>query len=310
MIEDRIKHRHLACFAEVARQKSIGKAAHVLAVSQPAVSKTIRELEEILGVELFDRSHRTVMLTPPGEVFQRFAGASIAALRQGVELVDGTARMSRRVVRVGALPAAMTGLLPVAVERAMRFDPTAVIRVVGGGNEALLGEVRDGGLDMALTRLEPSDALAGLAFELLWRESLVFAARADHPLSGDGFAGDRLGAFPLLLPPPDHALAPAVERALIRRGVGAGSRRVEAASPEFARAFVLATDAIWVTAAGDIAGESLAGRLVTLATDDLGTLGAVGLVRRAEGAGATVVEAFAGLLREVASEVSRPGSSR
>ena len=89
MIEDRIKHRHLTCFEEVARQKSIGKAAMSLAISQPAVSKTIRELEEILGVELFDRTHRSVELTAYGEVFLRYASASIAALRLGVEWLFG-----------------------------------------------------------------------------------------------------------------------------------------------------------------------------------------------------------------------------
>lgn len=55
MIDQRIKFRHLQTFVEVARQKSVVKSANLLHVSQPAVTKTVRELEEILGVSLFER---------------------------------------------------------------------------------------------------------------------------------------------------------------------------------------------------------------------------------------------------------------
>ncbi|MDI7110830.1 LysR family transcriptional regulator, partial [Pseudomonas aeruginosa] len=52
----RIRFRHRACFLEVARQRSFAKAADAVAVSQPAISKTLKELEEILGARLFERS--------------------------------------------------------------------------------------------------------------------------------------------------------------------------------------------------------------------------------------------------------------
>ena len=55
MIDGRIKFRHLQTFVEVARQKSVMKTAELLHVSQPAVTKTIRELEGVLGVEVFER---------------------------------------------------------------------------------------------------------------------------------------------------------------------------------------------------------------------------------------------------------------
>ncbi len=55
MIDARVKFRHLQTFVEVARQKSVVKAAELLHVTQPAVTKTIRELEEVLGVAVFER---------------------------------------------------------------------------------------------------------------------------------------------------------------------------------------------------------------------------------------------------------------
>ena len=74
MIDSRIKFRHLQTFLEVARQKSVMKAASILNISQPAVTKTIREMEEALGVSLFERDGRGIRITRYGEVFLRYAG--------------------------------------------------------------------------------------------------------------------------------------------------------------------------------------------------------------------------------------------
>ena len=68
MIDQRIKLRHLRAFLEVARQKSVGAAANILHVSQPAVTKTIRELEDALGAPLFDREGRRIRITRHGEM--------------------------------------------------------------------------------------------------------------------------------------------------------------------------------------------------------------------------------------------------
>ena len=69
MIDNRVKFRHLQTFVEVARQKSVMKAAELLHVSQPAVTKTIRELEEVLGVSVFERDGRGIRITRYGEAF-------------------------------------------------------------------------------------------------------------------------------------------------------------------------------------------------------------------------------------------------
>ncbi|WP_457302580.1 LysR family transcriptional regulator, partial [Phyllobacterium sp. P5_D12] len=75
MIDSRIKFRHLQTFLEVARQKSVMKAAAILHISQPAVTKTIREMESELGVAVFERDGRGIRITRYGEVFLRHAGA-------------------------------------------------------------------------------------------------------------------------------------------------------------------------------------------------------------------------------------------
>ena len=96
MIESRVRFRHLQTFLEVARQKSVVKAAGLLNVSQPAVTKTIRELEEALGVAVFERDGRGIRITRSGEIFMRHAGMAITALRQGIDSVANAGTRRRR----------------------------------------------------------------------------------------------------------------------------------------------------------------------------------------------------------------------
>ena len=80
MIDPRMKIRHLQCFMEVARLGHVGRAADLLAVTQPAVSKTLRELEEFLNVRLFTRGPKGLALTPMGEAFQYYAATGVVAV--------------------------------------------------------------------------------------------------------------------------------------------------------------------------------------------------------------------------------------
>src|SRR5690349_14564308 len=113
MIDGRIRLRHLRTFLEVARQGGVGRAATALHVSQPAVTKTVRELEDILGTPLLVRDGRRVRPSAAGEIFLAHAGTAIAAIRQGVESV--AADEAGPAVRIGALPTVSARIMPAAV---------------------------------------------------------------------------------------------------------------------------------------------------------------------------------------------------
>ena len=108
MAEIPVKFRHLRTLVEVARQKSVGRAAEVLHVSQPAVTKTIRELEEALGVSVFERDGRGIRMTRTGEVFMQHAGLAVSALRQGIDSVALAGAKVGPPLRIGALPTVST----------------------------------------------------------------------------------------------------------------------------------------------------------------------------------------------------------
>lgn len=97
-----LKLRHIEAFLAVARSGTISAAARVRNVSQPALSKTVNELETILGTALFERTGRRAILTPAGEGFRAHALAALQSLEAGVRDLSGKVPVG--LVKVGVLP--------------------------------------------------------------------------------------------------------------------------------------------------------------------------------------------------------------
>ncbi|TDO07679.1 LysR substrate binding domain-containing protein [Halomonas ventosae] len=184
MLNARIKLRHLQAFLEVARQRSFARAAERLAITQPGMSKTIKELEEILGTALFERTSRGVALTQAGLTLLRHAGPAIRALEEGVSAL-GEAHAAVRWLRVGALSTVESRLLPEAIRRWQQAEADeAGVNVVTGPSAFLLSRLRRGELDLVVGRMTEAREIRDLAFEHLYYERLVLVVRSGHPLAG------------------------------------------------------------------------------------------------------------------------------
>lgn len=280
ILDPRIKLRHLVCFIEVARSKSVVAAAETLNMSQPAATKTIKELEAVIGDGLFDRSRRKLALTATGELFQRYVATSLSALNQGIAAI-GEARADT-IIKVGALPTVSAQILPKAVRLFTAGGLLARTRIVTGPNAYLLSLLRVGEVDLVIGRMADPDAIAGLAFEHLYSEQVVFAVRAGHPLLAEtAFDLPMIEAYQTLMPPPDSVIRPTVERLLIGHGVTRPRDEVETVSNAFGRSFTRMTDAVWIISGGVVAEDVAQGQLALLPIDTAETLGPVGLTTRA-----------------------------
>ncbi|MFO6077551.1 LysR family transcriptional regulator, partial [Pseudomonas aeruginosa] len=163
-LDNRIKFRHLACFLEVARQRSFAKAADAVAVSQPAISKTLKELEEILGARLFERSKAGAELTEAGVTFLRYAGPCVQALRDGVNTLRGH-EAQVETVRVGVLSTVESLVVPEVIRRLHRRHGALVVSVATGPSAYLLAQLKVGELDLVVGRMTDSPDIQGLTFE-------------------------------------------------------------------------------------------------------------------------------------------------
>lgn len=283
MIDQRIKFRHLQTFVEVARQKSVVRTAEMLHVSQPAVTKTIRELEDILGVPMLEREGRGIRISRYGEVFLRHAGATMTALRQAVDSVSQEAARAGPPVRIGALPTVSVRIMPKAMADFLAEKTGSPVKIVTGENAVLLEQLRLGDLDLVVGRLAAPEKMTGLSFEHLYSEKVRFVVRAGHPLLSSGTAVvDRLPEFPVLMPTRQSVIGPVVEQFLIANGVPTLPIRIETVSDAFGRAFLRNSDAVWIISEGVVAGDVADGTLAMLPLDTSDTSGAVGLTMKAD----------------------------
>jgi len=294
-MDRRIKFRHLDAFSAIARARSLKRAAEQLNLSQPAISKTLKDLEAIVGTVLMERSRSGVHLTTQGEVFLQFAEQSTAALRHGLRSVQAQGGAVGHL-RVGALPSVASHLLPTAVLEFCRVSPETLLELHEGPHHDLTARLRSGALDLVVGRLGNPDTMTGLGFRQLYAEEVVVVTRPDSPAARvTSFAN--LGGFRVLYPPKDSAIRPLVARLLIAQGVALFEKRIETASSAFGRAMVLAdSDIVWVISLGVVAADLRQGHLVRLAINTAATLGAIGVMTRAAEAPSAAARSFSQVL--------------
>lgn len=285
-----VTYRHVRCFLEVARLQSVQQAADALAVSQPAVSKTLRELEERLGAALFERAGRRLRLTPAGRIFQKHAGLSLTELDRGIRAIRGP--VGGGVVSAGVLPTVATRVLPRAALAFARIMPDATLRASTGPNHYLLSQLREGRLDLVVGRLAAPAEMAGLVFEQLYAEAVVAVVRAGHPVL-EAPAAD-LADWPLVLPPPGAIIRPVVEQYFLTHGRELPRPQVETVSLALGRGLVRDSDAVWFISRGVVADELATGAVVALDLGGLPLAGPVGLTLRS---GQTVPDALTALMQ-------------
>lgn len=300
VIDPRIKLRHIACFLEVARLRSVIHAASALNISQPAVSKTIQELEESLGSALFDRSRRRLALTAFGETFFNYASTSMVALRQGIDAARGGGDAA--MVKVGALPTVSARILPAAVQGFTTNNPGIHARIITGPNNYLLSQLRTGDVDLVIGRMAEPDMMMGLNFEPLYSEQVLLVVRPGHALlEKRDFDIAAVQSCQVLMPTPDAAIRHHVERMLLAQGVTRIRDEIETVSNAFGRAYVRQSDAIWIISEGVVADDIRDGYLAALPVDTSQTLGPVGFTCRTDTPQGTACLAFMSAVREVAT---------
>lgn len=316
LADSRVKFRHLQCFLAVAQFGSVQKAAQSLAITQPAVSKTVAELEAVLGVKLFERGRHGAVPTHEGQLFMPHASACVSALRQGVELLARDEGATAATLDIGVLPTVATALVPPMLRAFSAQWPRAVVRLTTASNADLLEKLKAREISFAVGRLADPERMVGLSFEQLYSEPLVVVVRAGHPLQHGADMPARLVDFPLVLPPFGTLIRQAADSLLAAWGVLPVSSFVEMLSVSVGRALALENDAVWFVPSGVVEYDLRHGTLVRLPLPSAGSEEPVGLIQRTDTqpslAGRALIEAVRRAARErvAPSAAVKPASKR
>ncbi|OUE86619.1 LysR family transcriptional regulator [Klebsiella aerogenes] len=182
LFSQRIRLRHLHTFVAVAQQGTLGRAAETLNLSQPALSKTLNELEQLTGTRLFERGRLGAQLTLVGEQFLTHAVKVLDALNTAGQALNRKEGMNSDVVRIGALPTAALGILPTVIGQFHKQQKDITLQVATMNNTMLLAGLKSGDVDIGIGRMSDPELMSGLNYELLFLESLKLVVRPGHPL--------------------------------------------------------------------------------------------------------------------------------
>lgn len=291
-----VKLRHLRLFLDVVAAGGLTAAARRLGVSQPAASRSLAELETLLGRPLFARAGRELRLTDAGARFLGHARAALDALEAGAASLAVSGARVR--LRVGVLPTAMTRLFPAAALRFHAARPDVTVSVVSGAYDHMLALLREGRVEAMIGRMPDPGEMADLRFDHLYDDPVVLVARAGHPRAGAALS-ELLASAPLIAPPESAAIRRMIDAHLTRLGLPAAPA-FETATLTLGRALLRGSDAVWFISRAVVADDLDAGDLVEIPTGEAYLTGAIGATRRAGGPLSRELDLLCALLREEA----------
>ncbi|SAL72661.1 LysR family transcriptional regulator [Caballeronia udeis] len=216
----RLKMRDLEILATIGSTLSLTRTADRMAMTQPALSKWLRELEELLLTPLFERTTRRITPTPAGQIVMLHAARILGDLQRITSDLEALHDGLSGVVRVGAPSAVAAVLIPEAVKHVLRTGAQLQIQLWDGTLDRLLPLLREREIDLVLGRLDGETLNAGCHHELLYDGPVCVTAGLQHPLQarGDIEWKDTID-YPWIVPPASSPMRHSLESAFAQVGL-------------------------------------------------------------------------------------------
>lgn len=299
----------LEYFVEICRLGSIAQAAGHLGVSQPALSKAIRRLEQVAGARLLDRSARGVNPTHMGGILLQRASLILYELDTTRSMLQEMSGVRTGSISMGVPPTLTHGFIPDMVELACRQRPSLHFRFSEGVFQSLIPRLQMGELDFIISSPTPAEALADdLQCEPLGSNLFTACVGAKHPLAGQhDISDDALHQYGWVLAPPPGVLRNQLEHLFRQRGLQPLEPQVETSSTVLSKALITRQSFIGFLPLEVFAAEEQAGQILRLDVPWLQWRRELTLVSRRSRALTPAAEYMVELIRhEAATRLERP----
>ena len=282
LFSQRIRLRHLHTFVAVAQQGTLGRAAETLNLSQPALSKTLNELEQLTGTRLFERGRLGAQLTLVGEQFLTHAVKVLDALNSAGQALNRKEGLNNDIVRIGALPTAALGILPTVIGQFHKQQKDITLQVATMNNTMLLAGLKSGEIDIGIGRMSDPELMSGLHYELLFLESLKLVVRPGHPLLQETVTLSRVMEWPVVVSPNGTVPRQNADALLQSQGCKMPAGCIETLSASLSRQLTVDFDYVWFVPSGAVKDDLRRGVLTALPIATQGAGEPIGILTRVD----------------------------
>lgn len=294
--------RHLRHLCAVVEHGSLGRASVVLGISEPALSKSVRALEDRLGVRLLDRGPKGMVPTASGHALYARARAILAEVEHATTEIAELRGLSKGVVRVGAQPS-LASVLPRAIA-ALQASRAAVRVIAQIGTTDLLEQLRNGGLDFIVVTLAPELHDRDFVEDVLFEDEAILVAGATSPFA-QAVRLDALLAAPFVLPRRPDPLRVRFDEAFRLAALDPPEASVETSSDTLIRACIERHGFLGLMPRLLIDDALAAGTVVPVGPPDLRFARRVGAIRRRRASLSPPAQALLTELRNLARVLGR-----
>lgn len=303
-IRSRLKMRQIVVLLHLYEQRSVLRAAEAAGITQPAASKLLGELEDALGVKLFDRHARGVEPTWYGEILVRHARAALSEISRAQDEIIALKKGLTGQASIGTVMNPAASLIPVAIAAIKQAHPGILINVEMDYSRPLIVKLLDGQLDIVIGRILDSHGVSELDFERLSDEPHAVIARAAHPFAKKrNLALTDLLQLGWVLQPPGSVMRGRLDTMLLEQGLKLPSNVVETSALPVIIALLQETDMISVVPERSVLPYCEAGMLTTLPIRLGVNLDAFGIITRRHLPLSPGAEIVLKMLRETAAKV-------
>ncbi len=276
-LQRRLKIRQLVFFEAVCDAGSMLKAGEFLNITQPTLSKTIKELEAMFGTTLFERTNRGIELTIYGSCLRKHSKRLLSHLRFMSDDLNALKQADSGHVVIGTLISASAKLLPKAVALLKQESPGILITIKEGTNEVLMPALANGELDIVLGRIPSPQNYQGINHVVLYNESISAVVGIQHPLAeASQLQLKDLIDYPWILPVLESPVRSTVEQLFRTSGLATPDNIVESLSILSNISMLMGTQMIAMMPKAAASHYEQAGLLKTLSLNEVIEFGDVG----------------------------------